>query len=148
MSVSAIVQQDATVYRLLYFCNCPTRCDCIPFIIFLQLSNKMRLYTVYYISAIVQQDAAIYSLLYFCNCPTRCDYIQFIIFLQLSNKMRLYTVYYISVNCSTCFGWYLHPSSGAQTTVSTASGTCQTVSATCRYRGEDGTFQLLRYSGR
>ena len=31
----------------------------------------------------------------------------------LSNKMRLYTVYYISANCSTCFGWYLHPSSGA-----------------------------------
>ena len=32
------------------------------------------------------------------NWPTRCDYIQF---------------YYISANCSTCFGWYLHPSSGA-----------------------------------
>ena len=28
----------------------------------------------------------------------------------------------ISENCSTCFGWYLHPSSGAQTTISTASG--------------------------
>jgi hypothetical protein len=25
-------------------------------------------------------------------------------------------------NCSTCFGWYHHPLSGAQTTVSTASG--------------------------
>jgi len=42
---------------------------------------------------------------------------------------------FISGNCSTCFGWYLHPSSGTHTTVSTASGTCQTVSATCRYRG-------------
>jgi hypothetical protein len=42
---------------------------------------------------------------------------------------------FISLNCSTCFGWYLHPSSGAHTTVSTASGTCQTVTATCRYRG-------------
>ena len=31
----------------------------------------------------------------------------------LSNKMRLYTVYYVSANCSTYFGWYLHPSSGA-----------------------------------
>jgi len=30
--------------------------------------------------------------------------------------MRLYTVYYISVNCPTCFGWYLHPSSGAHIT--------------------------------
>jgi hypothetical protein len=27
---------------------------------------------------------------------------------------------FISGNCSTCFGWYLHPSSGPQTTVSTA----------------------------
>ena len=27
--------------------------------------------------------------------------------------MRLYTVNYISANCSTCFGWYLHPLSGA-----------------------------------
>jgi len=26
---------------------------------------------------------------------------------------------FISGNCSTCFGWYLHPSSGAQTTVDT-----------------------------
>ena len=38
----------------------------------------------------------------------------------------------ISGNCSTCFGWYLHPSSGAHTTVSTASGICHTVTATCR----------------
>ena len=28
---------------------------------------------------------------------------------------------FISGNCSTCFGWYLHPSSGAHTTVSTVS---------------------------
>ena len=51
--------------------------------------------------------------------PTRCNVSRFI----------------LSVNCSTCFGWYLHPSSGAQTTVSTASGICQTVTATCRYSG-------------
>jgi len=31
----------------------------------------------------------------------------------------------LSVNCSTCFGWYIHPSSGAQITVTTASGTGQ-----------------------
>jgi hypothetical protein len=30
-------------------------------------------------------------------------------------------------NCSTCFGWYLHPLSGAHTTVSTVSGICHTV---------------------
>ena len=50
--------------------------------------------------------------------PTRCNVTQFI----------------ISGNCSTCFGWYLHPSSGAHTTVSTASGICYTVTATCRNR--------------
>ena len=49
--------------------------------------------------------------------------------------MRLYTVYYISVNYSTYFGWYLHPSSGAHITVITASGNGLTVSATFRYRG-------------
>jgi len=43
------------------------------------------------------------------KCPTRCNYKQFI----------------LSVNCSTYFGWFLHPSSGAQITVSTASGTSQ-----------------------
>jgi len=32
-------------------------------------------------------------------------------------------ILFISGNCSTCFRWYLHPSSGAHTTVSTASGT-------------------------
>jgi len=52
-------------------------------------------------------------------CPTRCNV----------------TLFILSGNCSTCFGWYLHPSSGAQTTVSTASGICQTVTATCRYSG-------------
>ena len=46
---------------------------------------------------------------------------------------------FIYENCSTCFGWYLHPSSGAHTTVSTASGICHTVTATCRYRGRVGT---------
>jgi len=39
---------------------------------------------------------------------------------------------FISGNCSTCLGWYVHPSSGAHTTVSTASGICHTVTATCR----------------
>ena len=34
-------------------------------------------------------------------------------------------------NCSTRFGWYLDPSSGAHTTVFTVSGTCQTITATC-----------------
>ena len=46
---------------------------------------------------------------------------------------------FISGNCSTCFGWYLHPSSGAHTTVSTESGISHTVTPTCRYRGRVGT---------
>jgi len=44
-----------------------------------------------------------------------------------------------SGHCSTCFGCYFQPSSGAHTTVSTASGICYTVTATCRYRGGVGT---------
>ena len=42
---------------------------------------------------------------------------------------------FISGNCSTCFGCYFHPSWGAHTTVSTASGICHTVTAICRYSG-------------
>jgi hypothetical protein len=61
------------------------------------------------------QGLPLYSNIY----PTRCNVTQFV----------------SSGNCSTCFGWYHHPSSGAQTTVSTASGICQTAIAICRYRG-------------
>jgi hypothetical protein len=45
----------------------------------------------------------------------------------------------LSGNYSICFVCYLYPSSGAQTTVSTASGICHTVSVTCHYRGRVGT---------
>ena len=38
------------------------------------------------------------------------------------------TQFILSGNCSTCFGWYHNPASGAQT-VSTASGICHTVIA-------------------
>jgi len=38
---------------------------------------------------------------------------------------------FISGNCSTCFGWYFHPSPVAHTTVSTASGICHNVTAIC-----------------
>jgi len=51
------------------------------------------------------------------------------------------TIYslFISVNRSTCFGWYLHPSPAAHVTVSTASGISKTVIATCRKRDWTGT---------
>jgi hypothetical protein len=55
--------------------------------------------------------------------PTRCNVTQFI----------------LSGNCSTSFSWYLHPSSGAQTTVSIASDICHTVTAACHYYGRVGT---------
>ena len=60
------------------------------------------------------------------------------IFQYIFNKMQRYRGLFIPGNCSTCFGWYFHPSSGAHTTVSTASGICHTVTAICRYRGRGG----------
>jgi hypothetical protein len=57
---------------------------------------------------------------------------------RISNKMQGYSLF-ISRNCSTCFGRYSYPSSGAHTTLSTASGICHTVTAICRYRGRVGT---------
>ena len=52
---------------------------------------------------------------------------------------------FISGNCSTCFGCYFHPSSGADTTVPTASGICHTVAATCRLAGtcDANIFQYI-----
>jgi len=41
---------------------------------------------------------------------------------------------FIFVNRSTCFGWYLHASSGPHVTLSTASGISKTVNATCSER--------------
>ena len=54
------------------------------------------------------------------------------------------TIYslFISVYRCTCFGWYLHPSSGAHVTVSTAPGISKTVTATCRERDWTGTDQF------
>jgi hypothetical protein len=40
---------------------------------------------------------------------------------------------FISGNWSTCFRWYFHPSSGAHTTLSTASGICHTVNKVLFY---------------
>jgi hypothetical protein len=60
------------------------------------------------------------------------------IYLYIQKDATLHSLF-ISGNCSTCFGWYFHPSSGAQTTVSIASGICQTVTAICRYHERVGT---------
>jgi hypothetical protein len=52
--------------------------------------------------------------------------------------MQHYAVYFIW-KLLYMFRLVYHPSSGAQTTVSTASGICHTFTATCRYRGKVGT---------
>ena len=49
----------------------------------------------------------------------------------IQQDTTLYSLF-ISSNCSTCFEWYLHPSSGAHITVFTVSGNNETVTATCR----------------
>jgi len=60
-----------------------------------------------------------------------CEYIQeYIILLYIQQDATLHSLF-IFGNCSTCFGWYLHPSSGAHTIVSTASGICHTVVWRC-----------------
>jgi hypothetical protein len=61
-----------------------------------------------------------------------------VIIILISNEMQL-SQFILSGNCSTCFGWYLHPSSGAQTTVSTISGISHAVTVICGYRGRVGT---------
>ena len=48
------------------------------------------------------------------------------ILIYIYQDATLHSLFYLE-NCSACFGWYHHPSSGAQTTVSTASVICQTV---------------------
>jgi hypothetical protein len=50
------------------------------------------------------------------------------ILMYVQQDATLHSLFY----CSTCFGRYYHPSSGAQITVSTASGICYTVTTTCR----------------
>jgi membrane associated rhomboid family serine protease len=59
--------------------------------------------------------------------------------IYIQQDAKLHSLFILSGNCSTCFGWYFHPSSGAHSTVSTASGICHTVTAICRYRGRVGT---------
>ena len=65
------------------------------------------------------------------KCPTRCNYTKFI----------------LSVNCSTCFRWHLHPSTGAQITVSTASGISQPLMLTVMNVEEMELVSVPTYDG-
>jgi hypothetical protein len=56
--------------------------------------------------------------------------------------MQRYTFCLFLETAVHSFRWYLHQSSGAHTTLSTASDTCKTVIATCRYRGGVGTQEV------
>jgi hypothetical protein len=48
------------------------------------------------------------------------------IYIYIQQDAMLHSLF-ISGNCSTCFGWYLHPPSGAHKTLSIASGICHAV---------------------
>ena len=54
--------------------------------------------------------------------------------ITVQQSATTYTLF-ISVNRSTCFVWYLHPSSGAHAPVSTVYGIIVTVTASCCERG-------------
>jgi hypothetical protein len=57
----------------------------------------------------------------------------------------LHTLFYLETALHVS-GGTSHPSSGAQTTVSTASGICHTVTATCRYSGRYGNIISLIFN--
>jgi hypothetical protein len=62
------------------------------------------------------------------NIHTKKEFITALFIFQyiIQQDATLHSLF-ISGNRSTCFGCYFHPSSGAHTTVSTASGICHKV---------------------
>ena len=56
-----------------------------------------------------------------------------------TNKMQRFLDLFISINCCTCFRWFLRPSSGAQNCTSSVRY-CQTNIAACCYYGWDETI--------
>jgi hypothetical protein len=60
------------------------------------------------------------------------------ILIYIQQNATLHSLYYLET-APHVSGWYHHPSSGEQTTVSKASGICHNVTATCRYRERVGT---------
>jgi len=72
----------------------------------------------------MQSDAVGYPFLY--NRDTDNNRKQHILIYKSQQHTHV-TEFILSDNCSTSFGRYYHPSSGAQTTVTTASGNGYTV---------------------
>ena len=58
--------------------------------------------------------------------------------IYIQQEATLHSLFYLETALHISGGTH-HPSSGAQTTVSTASVICHTVIAICRYRERDGT---------
>jgi len=85
----------------------------------------------------IRDVTVIMYILYSNIYATRCNVTQFIYIWKLLYVFRVVPPPIIR---SAYVGWYLHLSSGAHTTVSTASGIRHTVTATFRYRGGVGTW--------
>ena len=56
------------------------------------------------------------------------------ILIHIQQDATLHSLFYLKTALQVSGGTH-NPSSGAKTTVSTASGICHTVTATCRYSG-------------
>jgi hypothetical protein len=62
---------------------------------------------------------------------TPCNNVLGNILIYVQQDAMLHCLFYLKI----ALGWYHHPSSGAQTSISRASGICHTITATCRYSG-------------
>jgi len=106
------------------------------------MSNKMQRYTVYFIWKLLYVFRAVPPPII--RSAYNCIYSIW----YLSHRYCYLPLSWKRWNCSAV---PTHPSSGAHTTVSAASGVCHTVTATCRYRGRVGTalqFQLTHHQER
>ena len=96
-----------------------------PFIanIFQYISNKMQLYTVYLYLETVVHVSGVTSTHHQERIQLELQHLEFV------------TPLLLPVAIVEDLERDFHPSSGAHTTVSTASGICHTVAAICRYSG-------------
>jgi hypothetical protein len=100
------IQQDATLYKLFYLENA------------LHVSGGTTTHRQERIQLYPQHLVFVTPLLVHRNN----------ILIYIQQDATLHSLFYLET-CSTCFGWYYHPSSREHTTVSTASGICHTVTA-------------------
>ena len=128
MTYSALTQCKNTKYAQLY----TSKVACLSTQVTLPKRKKPIIYICYPISPVIHTGN--FNVNGSVNCKNIPIYIQ-------QDTLHSFT---ISGNCSTCFGWYHHPSPGVHTTVLTASGICHTVIAACRCRGRVGTPTLPR----